>query len=196
MLQSRASVAWSDLPRSMSAGPVPSSIDTIVGERGYKLSGGEKQRVAIARTILKAPPILVLDEATSALDSHTEKDIQDAKIRLGEQWDREPKPSDTNPDGLPERSITEVRLHEAGPVTWPANPDATAGVRSGADWYAGMVQERDERRYDEITRSFAAFRTLHGLSLPGSPTPDEGRHVAGISAAARRRRMTIIDMAR
>jgi ATP-binding cassette subfamily B protein len=50
----------------------------MVGERGLKLSGGEKQRVAIARTILKAPPILMLDEATSALDSHTEKEIQDA----------------------------------------------------------------------------------------------------------------------
>jgi ABC-type transport system involved in Fe-S cluster assembly fused permease/ATPase subunit len=51
---------------------------TSVGERGLKLSGGEKQRVAIARTILKGPPILVLDEATSALDSFTEKEIQDA----------------------------------------------------------------------------------------------------------------------
>ncbi|HWV42514.1 ATP-binding cassette domain-containing protein, partial [Pseudorhodoplanes sp.] len=49
---------------------------------GLKLSGGEKQRVAIARTILKAPPILVLDEATSALDSHTEKEIQDALDRV------------------------------------------------------------------------------------------------------------------
>jgi ATP-binding cassette subfamily B protein len=49
-----------------------------VGERGLKLSGGEKQRVAIARTILKGPPILILDEATSALDSHTEREIQDA----------------------------------------------------------------------------------------------------------------------
>ena len=50
----------------------------MVGERGLKLSGGEKQRVAIARTILKGPPILLLDEATSALDSHTEREIQDA----------------------------------------------------------------------------------------------------------------------
>ena len=50
----------------------------MVGERGLKLSGGEKQRVAIARTILKAPPILILDEATSALDTHTEQEIQAA----------------------------------------------------------------------------------------------------------------------
>jgi ATP-binding cassette subfamily B protein len=56
--------------------------ETQVGERGLKLSGGEKQRVAIARTILKAPPILVLDEATSALDSHTEHEIQDALERI------------------------------------------------------------------------------------------------------------------
>src|SRR3954463_11708130 len=61
---------------------MPEGYETSVGERGLKLSGGEKQRVAIARTILKAPPILVLDEATSALDSFTEKEIQDALDRV------------------------------------------------------------------------------------------------------------------
>ncbi|MGE5511190.1 MAG: ABCB family ABC transporter ATP-binding protein/permease [Bacteroidota bacterium] len=61
---------------------LPDGYATMVGERGLKLSGGEKQRVAIARTILKGPPILVLDEATSALDSHTEKEIQDALDRI------------------------------------------------------------------------------------------------------------------
>ena len=57
---------------------LPEGFRAMVGERGLKLSGGEKQRVAIARTILKSPPILILDEATSALDTRTEQEIQAA----------------------------------------------------------------------------------------------------------------------
>jgi ATP-binding cassette subfamily B protein len=64
---------------------LPLGYHSLVGERGLKLSGGEKQRVAIARTILKAPPILMLDEATSALDSHTEREIQDALERVARE---------------------------------------------------------------------------------------------------------------
>lgn len=128
---------------------------------------------------------------------------------LGETWVREPEKSDHNPDGLPERTITEVRLFEAGPVTWPANPEATAGVRSGMDWYGEQLAARDADRYEELLRSFAAFRALHGLDTPqrgavapsqpapASPAPDttSGRHVDGISAGARLRALTILDMA-
>ncbi|MEO1422589.1 MAG: ABC transporter ATP-binding protein/permease [Pseudomonadota bacterium] len=63
---------------------LPDGYETTVGERGLKLSGGEKQRVGIARTILKNPPILLLDEATSALDSQTEKEIQDSLAQMGQ----------------------------------------------------------------------------------------------------------------
>ncbi len=63
---------------------LPEGYETKVGERGLKLSGGEKQRVGIARTLLKNPPILLLDEATSALDTQTERDIQDSLKAMGE----------------------------------------------------------------------------------------------------------------
>jgi len=97
-----------------------------------------------------------------------------------ESWDHEPEKSDYNPQGLPERSVTEVSLFEAGPVTWPANPEATAGVRSGTDWMIERAQQRDADSNEDLVRSLAGFRAMHGLrspldeglATPAQPAPD------------------------
>lgn len=123
---------------------------------------------------------------------------------LGESWENEPERSDFNPDGVPERTISEVRLFEAGPVTWPANPGATAGMRCGTDWYGEQVRGQDSARYEDLVRSFEAFRVLNGLITPavdqakrsgtGTPAPGQGRHVTGLSASARQRKLTLMTM--
>lgn len=85
---------------------------------------------------------------------------------LRDEWVEEPEASEHNPKALPERTITEVRLLEFGPVTWPANPNATAGLRSGMDWYADKLRQRRPEQFDELVERFTDFRAQHGLRTP------------------------------
>lgn len=95
---------------------------------------------------------------------------------IKEEWNDEPGKSDHNPDGLPERTITEVRLYEAGPVTFPANPDATAGMRSATDdFYAAMRSRRPDVVANLEVRA-AQIRT---------PGPGAGTTTPGGQGAAR-----------
>lgn len=129
---------------------------------------------------------------------------------LGESWNREPDKSEHNPDGLPERTITEVRLFEAGPVTWPANPEATAGLRSasGTDWLVEQLRARDVDRREQLVADLTAFRARYGLRTPsqdGPATPvqpdlmtpapgsEPARHVEG-SPTARAARLRALHL--
>lgn len=93
---------------------------------------------------------------------------------IKETWRNEPEPSDTNPEGLPERDIEEVRAFEAGPVTWPASPTASAGLRSrcGTDGWMEELAKRNQARYDSLVRSYEAFRAMFKPQdfRPGTPT--------------------------
>lgn len=92
---------------------------------------------------------------------------------LRDDWNYEPGESDHNPDGIPERTITEVRLFEAGPVTWPANPEATAGLRSNCltDGFMRFLHDNDPARYDDFEKMYRAFRSANGLA-----TRDDSRN--------------------
>ena len=90
---------------------------------------------------------------------------------IKDEWNDEPGRSDHNPDGVPERTIKEVRLMEFGPVTWPANPAATAGVRSATDTYYEALRAKDPKTYDDM-RSKAI--TLHDRSGAAIGTPPAG----------------------
>lgn len=89
---------------------------------------------------------------------------------IRDEWNDEPGRSDHNPDGIPERTIKEVRLFEFGPVTFPANPDATAGVRCLTDVYYERVRSRDPRRVDDLLSRARALRTPDaGAARSGTP---------------------------
>lgn len=140
------------------------------------------------------PPLIVAGLRSGAYGSSFMFEV------VSESWDYDPDPSNHNPNGLPERSILEVKLFEAGPVTWPANPDSTAGLRSGAEY----VRQDDD--IDVQERLYAAFRAAHGLNrveplpvrtAPVSPaTAPVSPRRTGVSAADRAARIQSVRSGR
>lgn len=137
---------------------------------------------------------------------------------LREEWDDEPGTSDHNPKGLPERTIKEVRLFEFGPVTWPANPDATAGMRAAGpvigmtDDYYNRLRARDPKTVDSLLARARALRTpkpdaahvatdtgtsgdgaARSTDAPTTPTT-AGGHPEGLSHARRARYLAHPDL--
>lgn len=120
---------------------------------------------------------------------------------IRDEWDDDPGPSDYNPKGLPERTITEVRLMEFGPVVWPANPDATAGLRSMTDDFYARMRSQDPHRVEALEARAATLRTPDA-GAARLRTPAEGAapevpdapvitdHPSGLSSAARSRLLT------
>lgn len=100
---------------------------------------------------------------------------------LDDKWDLEPRRSDYNPDGIPERTIREVRLLEFGPVTWPANPAATAGLRSDTDRYAERLRDRAPERFEALAARFTDFRAQHGLRTPEAEPARTGTSDNGLA---------------
>jgi HK97 family phage prohead protease len=99
---------------------------------------------------------------------------------LGESWNMEPPASEHNSVGIPERTITEVRLLEFGPVTWPANPNATTGIRSGTDWYVNRLRSRNDDLYAALSKRFDDFRAERGFrtSLDARTVNDEAANIS------------------
>lgn len=114
-----------------------------------------------------------------------------------DSWNYEPEASDHNPEGLPERTLEEVKTFEAGPVTWPASPTATAGMRafSATDAYYELLAKRDPARVDGMRSRLLALRNA-GPAVTGTPSPTgpaipsqtdpASRHSGGVTARQRR----------
>ena len=118
---------------------------------------------------------------------------------IKEEWDEEPGVSDHNPDGLPERTIKEARVFEAGPVTWPASPTASAGMRcaSATDAYYDHLARRDPQRVDGMRSRLLALRSGGPASgtpsgrgpATATPTDPAARHSGGLTHGERRQRL-------
>ena len=112
-----------------------------------------------------------------------------------ESWDDAPPKSKHNPDGIPERSVLQVAVDEAGPVTFPANPGSTAAMRSGTDAYYEQLRALDPGMVDELERSLRSMppkaaqeRTSEEAATNQPSAPAQG-HSVGMSAGERRQRL-------
>jgi HK97 family phage prohead protease len=113
---------------------------------------------------------------------------------IKEEWNDEPGRSDHNPDGLPERTIKEVRLFEFGPVTFPANPESTAGIRCLTDQYYERLRQGNPQQYDELLSRARALRTPEQAAAPSTAAPEAAtptdepaeRHSGGLTHGQRR----------
>lgn len=101
---------------------------------------------------------------------------------VADSWDYEPEKSDHNPDGIPERTITEQMVFEHGPTVFPANPYATAGLRSATDHYYEKLRSRNPRAYDQMVQRATVLRTSPAARLGGTEpanTHPDGPPIAG-----------------
>jgi HK97 family phage prohead protease len=124
---------------------------------------------------------------------------------IRDEWNDDPGRSDSNPDGIPERTIKEVRLFEFGPVTFPANPDATAGVRCLTDIYYERVRSRDPRRVEDLLSRARALRTpdagaahlgtpADGAALLADAPPSGTRGLSPEKRAAQLRGLELLEL--
>lgn len=123
---------------------------------------------------------------------------------IRDEWNDDPGRSEFNPDGIPERTIKEVRLFEFGPVTFPANPDSTAGVRSQTDDYYEQLRSRDPNRVDALLARARSLRTLPDVAPLGTSTDSAApittiapaHATRGLSASARNRLLALPFLAK
>ncbi|WP_198679474.1 phage major capsid protein [Thermomonospora amylolytica] len=164
----------------------------VLLEHGYDPTVGDKP--------LGVPTRLAEDETGPAyevplLDTSYNRDLVPA-LKAGaygssfrfrvmkDEWVQEPGTSEHNPEGLPERTIKEVRVIEFGPTVFPANPDATAGLRSTTDRYYDQLRKRHPEQYDEALRSVRAVRTPAAPARPAEPRTPAAPSTGAAPAAA------------